>query len=129
MPRKQTEWFTEAEIPDPKNPPIPIGWRVLVRPLPISEKTSGGIILTEQAHDDMQKTQCLARVLDLGPLAYTRPDMRDEFDSATPWCKVGDIVLIGKFSGLRVRYGDVKLAILNDDQIIAIIPDPDAMTF
>lgn len=124
MLRKQTEWYTNAEIPDPKDPPIPIGWRVLVRPLPVSEKTSGGIILTEQAHDDMQKTQCLARVLSMGSVAYTRPDMGDK-----PWCKVGDIVLIGKFSGLRVRYGDVKLAILNDDQIIAIIPDPPAMDF
>ena len=124
MPKKQTEWFTEAEIPDPKNPPIPVGWRVLVRPLPISEKTSGGIILTEQAHDDMQRTQCLARVISMGPLAYTRNDM-----DGNPWCKAGDIVLIGKFSGLRIRYGDVKLAILNDDQIIAVIPDPAAMAF
>ena len=124
MPRKQTDWYTDAEIPDPKNPPIPIGWRVLVRPLPVAEQSSGGIIMTEQALDDMQKTQCLARVISMGPLAYTRNDMGDEL-----WCEVGDIVLIGKFSGLRVRYGDVKLAILNDDQIIAIIPDPAAMAF
>lgn len=124
MPKKNNDWFTGDEIPDPKDPPIPVGWRVLVRPLPISDKTAGGIILTEQVHDDMQKTQCLARVIALGPLAYTRNDMGGE-----AWCKVGDIVLIGKFSGLRIKYGDVKLALLNDDQVMAVIPDPSAMIF
>jgi len=125
MPKKKNDdWFTSEEIPDPKEPPRPIGWRVLVRPLPISEKTSGGIILTEQVHDDMQRTQTLARVLALGPMAYTRNDMGGE-----PWCNVGDTVLIGKFSGLRIKYGDVKLALLNDDQVMAVIPDPSAMAF
>ena len=124
MPKKNEDWYTGEEIADPKEPPIPVGWRVLVRPLPVSEKTAGGIILTEQAHDDMQRTQAMARVIALGPLAYTRSDMDGE-----PWCKVGDIVLIGKFSGLRIKYGDVKLALLNDDQVMAVIPDPSAMVF
>ena len=36
------------EIPTPKEVPQPVGYRILIRPLPAVEKTKGGIILTDK---------------------------------------------------------------------------------
>ena len=36
------------ETPTPKEVPQPVGYRILIRPLPAVEKTKGGIILTDR---------------------------------------------------------------------------------
>jgi len=44
-----------------------------------------------------------------------------------PWCEDGDWVLFGRYAGSRfdIEGGEVK--ILNDDEIIAKVEDPEAI--
>ena len=62
-------------------------------------------------------------MLKVGPLAY-----QDEQKFPTgPWCEDGDWVLFGRYAGSRfdIEGGEVK--ILNDDEIIAKVEDPEAI--
>ena len=38
-----------------------------------------------------------------------------------PWAKVGDSVLFGKYAGIKLESEGVRLVILNDDEIVAVI--------
>lgn len=117
------QWFTEDNTPDPKEPPIPCGHRVLIRPLAIQERTSGGIILPDSTKDSAAVMMTIGRVLDFGPTAWTRDDYRvyNKEGESVPWARTGDYVLYGRFSGLKLECEGVKLIIVNDDEVIAII--------
>jgi co-chaperonin GroES (HSP10) len=39
------------------------------------------------------------------------------------WCRVGDWVLTGKYIGHKFRYGTDEYCIINDDEVIAVVPD------
>jgi hypothetical protein len=47
--------------------------------------------------------------------------------STGPWCKPGDWVLIGRYSGSRIQIEGGEIKLLNDDEIIATVPDPEAI--
>lgn len=113
-------WFTEDTVPDPKPGELSVkGWKILVRPIANAPKTKGGIIIPDATLDYIDLIRSVGRVLAIGPLAYTRPDMGDE-----PWCKVGDFVLYGRYAGAKISYGGVKLLFLNDDEVITTVKDP-----
>lgn len=119
----QESWFTDEDIPDDPNPPIVQGWRLLVRPVPNKRKTKGGILLPDQVLEVKDLLGTLARVIAVGPLAYSRADMLVN-GNVKPWCKVGDYVTYGRYAGARVLYGGIKYLTLNDDEITNVIPDP-----
>ena len=41
----------------------------------------------------------------------------------SPWCKLGDYVMFGKYAGHRFKYGQAELRIMNDDEILGVVPD------
>ena len=100
----------QIELPDVT------GWRILVHPLEVKERTAGGIILPEAAIDRESLVVTVGRVIQLGPLAYKRDDMGE------PWCAVGDLVGFGKYSGKRCLHKGYNFIILNDDEILMIMP-------
>jgi len=100
-----------VEIPDVK------GWRVLVFPLEVISKTSGGVILSDNTKTQEALVVSVGRVLALGAEAYQRPDMGD------PWCKVDDLVGFGKYAGKKMIYKGIPLIVLNDDEIIMVFPE------
>ena len=103
--------------------PSPTGWRILILPYRGKTQTEGGIYLTEQTVERQQLSTVLGYVLKVGPLAY-----QDELKFPTgPWCEDGDWVLFGRYAGSRfdIEGGEVK--ILNDDEIIAKVEDPEAI--
>ena len=103
--------------------PDPTGWRILILPNRGQGKTEGGIHLTEKTVERQQIPTVLGYVLKTGELAY-----QDEHKFPTgPWCKAGDWVLFGRYAGSRfdIEGGEVK--ILNDDEIIAKVNDPEAI--
>ena len=122
MTNKPIEWATDAAEPDPMGVTV-LGWRILVRPISTQEKTSGGILLPASALDIKDLTQTVGRVLALGPIAYRRADMIDY----GPWVEVGDHVVFAKYGGQRLKYGGIKVIILNDDEVTAIVEDPDRL--
>tara|TARA_B100001029_G_C15062903_1_gene460195 strand:- start:3427 stop:3867 length:441 start_codon:yes stop_codon:yes gene_type:complete len=102
--------------------PNPSGWRLLVLPYKGKGKTDAGILLTKQTTDREGLATVVAYVLKVGPLAY-----QDESKFANQsWCKEGDWVLIGRYAGARFSLeDDAEVRIINDDEVIGTILDPD----
>jgi co-chaperonin GroES (HSP10) len=62
-------------------------------------------------------------VLKVGPLAYLDADKFGE--NSEPWCKKGDWVIFGRYAGSRFKIEGGEVRLLNDDEILARITDPD----
>ena len=45
--------------------------------------------------------------------------------SSTTWCKPGDYVLTGKYVGLKFKYENADYSIINDDEVVAVVPNPE----
>lgn len=115
------KWTTDNEVPDPDESilPKPTGFRLLVRPLAAKTKSDGGVYLPDKAIDAQNYLQTFAKVLAIGPLAWNRNDYKMEGG----WCKPGDIVMISRHSGAAIEIAGVRLKIIDDDVVHAIIPD------
>ena len=102
--------------------PQPTGWRMLVLPYAGKAKTEGGIVLTKQTTDREALATVVAYVVKKGPLCYNDKSRYGE----TPWCEEKQWVLIGRYSGSRFKLEDnAEVRIINDDEVIATILDPD----
>ena len=102
--------------------PSPTGWRIMILPYKGQGKTDGGIVLTNETVERQQVSTLLGYVLKVGPQAYD-----GERFSSGPWCTAGDWVLIGRYSGSRIQIQGGEIKLLNDDDIIATVPDPEAI--
>jgi co-chaperonin GroES (HSP10) len=103
--------------------PQPTGWRVLVMPYKGKVKTDGGLILPDQVREREALATVVAYVLRIGPLAYCDPNKFG--DSSEPWCAEGQWVCIGRYAGSRFRIDGGEVRIINDDEVIATLADPD----
>ena len=101
--------------------PQPTGWRILVLPYGGVKKTKGGILHSDKTQETIQMTTVCAYVLKVGPQAY-RDTWR--FPSG-PWCKKGDWVIFGRYAGSRFKIEGAEIRLLNDDEIIATISNPE----
>ena len=102
--------------------PQPTGWRMLVLPYAGKAQTEGGILLTKQTVDREALATVVAYVVKQGPLCYNDKARYGE----TPWCEEKQWVLIGRYSGSRFKLEDgAEVRIINDDEVIATILDPD----
>tara|TARA_R100001079_G_scaffold109274_1_gene81547 strand:+ start:1121 stop:1552 length:432 start_codon:yes stop_codon:yes gene_type:complete len=100
--------------------PQPTGFRIVLFPLKLEEKTSSGIIFTEDTIEQSQISTNVCKVLEIGPDAYAD---KTRFPNG-PWCKKGDWVLITRYAGSRIKIEGGELRIINDDEIIATVDDP-----
>lgn len=90
----------------------PLGNRVLVRRLEAEQTLKGGILLPESAKKKQEKAEVLA----IGT------GKKDKNGNCLPISvKVGDIVLMDKYSGQEVKIEDEECVIVRTDDIIAII--------
>lgn len=90
----------------------PLGNRVLLRRLEQEEKLKGGIVLPDSA----KKKQEQAEVIAVGP------GKKDKNGQLVPcYVKVGDIVLLEKYSGQDVTLDGKDFVIVKADDLIAII--------
>ena len=102
--------------------PDPTGWRILVMPFRVKEKSEGGIIIAQETLDRARAAVQVGYVLKMGPLCY---DDKDKYPTGA-WCKPKDWVLIGRYSGAKFRLEDNhEVRIINDDEVIGTITDPD----
>jgi len=109
-------------------PVSPAGWRVLIKPVEIDGKSSGGIILAEESKKVMEHTRYIGQVVSMGPLCYAKEDFQKDGETHA-FCEVGDWVAFRKHSGQEVRMknddGSVtSYKVVNDDEIIAVVNDP-----
>jgi len=102
--------------------PEPSGWRILVLPFTPKEKTKGGLIIAQESLDRLRIATNCGYVLKMGPLAYKDKDKFEE-----PWCKKGDWVIFARYAGSRLPIEGGEIRILNDDEILGTIQDPESV--
>ena len=107
--------------------PNPTGWRVLVMPYKGREKTVGGVYVPDETRDRESVATVVAYVIKVGPLAYKDPDKFGE--DCEPGCREGDWVCIGRYAGSRFKLDGGEGRIINDDEVIATILDPEDIIF
>jgi len=101
--------------------PTPTGWRIAILPYRGAEKTKGGIALSEETQRKQQLTTVCGYVLKVGPIAYA-----DEVKfPAGPWCKQGDWIIFGRYAGARIPIDGGEIRLINDDEVLGIIQDPE----
>ena len=101
--------------------PQPTGWRLLVMPFQVKEKSEGGIIIAQEALDRARAAVQVGYVLKLGPLCYGD---KERYPTG-PWCKEKDWVIFARYSGSRMEIEGGEIRMLNDDEILGTINSPE----
>ncbi len=101
--------------------PQPTGWRLIVLPFKMDEKTKGGIIMNETTLEKQQVASQCGNVLAMGPQCYKDKERYPE----GPWCKVGDWVIFARYAGSRIQIEGGEIRLLNEDEILATIKNPE----
>jgi len=90
----------------------PLADRVLVKRLEGDEEQKiGGIIIPDTAKEKPQEAEVVA----------VGPGKLEEGKRVEPEVKVGDKVLIGKYSGTEVKLDGEEYLIMREDDILAIV--------
>jgi co-chaperonin GroES (HSP10) len=76
------------------------GDRVLVQLRRQKVKSKGGIILVEETQQTLKFNETVAKVIQVGPLAYKSPEDLTPWIEG-PWCHEGDLVRTIKYGGDR----------------------------
>ena len=93
--RSEQECFPEVD------PGIEVqGDRVLVQLRREKSKSKGGILLVDETKQTIKYNETVARVIQIGPLAYKDPTTLEPWPEG-PWCAVGDLVRTIKYGGDR----------------------------
>ena len=111
----KSETKQEAKLPKPT------GWRLLVLPFKMKEKTKGGVILAEDTLERQQVASQVGLVLAMGPQCYKDKERYPE----GPWCKVKDWVMFARYAGSRIKIDGGEMRLLNDDEVLATIDSPE----
>jgi co-chaperonin GroES (HSP10) len=95
--------------------------------------TASGIILVEETRETEKWQNMVAKVIELGPIAFKKRDTMEPWVEGI-WCEVGDYIRVPKWGGDRwevslpnAEKGDdpVLFMVLNDHEVIAkITGDP-----
>nr|ASN63313.1 co-chaperonin GroES [uncultured virus] len=101
--------------------PNPTGWRILVLPYRGKGKTEKGLYMPDTVVEQAQVSTQVGYVLKVGPLAYKDSE---KFPSGA-WCEEKDWVMFARYSGSRFNIDGGEVRILNDDEILARINDPE----
>jgi chaperonin GroES len=112
---------TKADKSLKERMPEPTGWRMLILPYRGKGKTAGGIYLPDKVVEDGQIQTVVGYVMKQGALCYKD---ENKFPDG-PWCKEGDWVIFARYAGSRFRIEGGEVRILNDDEILATIDDPE----
>ena len=100
--------------------PTPTGWRILVLPFRMDEKSKGGVLFSNETIDKQQVASQCGNILAMGPQCYTDKERYPE----GPWCKVGDWVIFARYAGSRIQIEGGEVRLLNEDEILATVQDP-----
>lgn len=101
--------------------PAPTGWRILILPYRGKEKTAGGIFIPDEVQEKSNISTQVGYVLKVGPLAYKDTS---KFPDG-PWCREKQWVMFARYAGSRFQIDGGEVRILNDDEILATILDPE----
>ncbi len=100
--------------------PKPTGWRMIILPFKMPEKTKGGLYLGQETLERQQVASTCGLVLAQGPHCYDK----EKFPEG-PWCKKGDWVIFARYAGSRIQIDGGEVRLLNDDEVLATIEKPE----
>jgi chaperonin GroES len=90
----------------------PVGDRILVQYAQDKEQIRGGVIIPDSAKEKPQE----AKVIALGTGSKSKDGAVIAFE-----VKVGDTVLLAKYSGAEVKLDDQKYTLVREDDILGVI--------
>ena len=113
----------KSEKKEEKEPklPQPTGWRMLVLPFKMKEKTKGGLVLAETTLERQQVASQVGLVMAMGPQCYKDKERYPE----GPWCKEKDWIMFARYAGSRIKIDGGEMRLLNDDEVLATIDSPE----
>ena len=101
--------------------PEPTGWRMLILPYRGKGKTAGGLFLPDKVVEEGNISTVVGYVLKQGKLCYKD---KNKFPQGG-WCKTGDWVIFARYAGSRFRIDGGEVRVINDDEILDTIGDPE----
>ena len=90
----------------------PLHDRVVVRRIEAEEKTSGGIIIPDTAKEKPQQ----AKVVAVG-----RGRVNDDGQVFALDVKVGDTILLGKYSGTDIKVAGKDYVIVREEEVLGVV--------
>jgi len=112
--KKEADDKIASKMPEPK------GYRLLISPVEVDEKTEGGVYMPDSLRDAEGIASIIGFVVSMGPDAY-----KDEKKFPTgAWCKKGDFVIFRSYSGTRFKIHSQEFRLINDDTVEAVVEDP-----
>src|SRR5210317_680235 len=118
--KKEADGYERLKKKESNKLPRPTGWRILVLPFKMKEKTKGGLLLGQETLERQQVGANCGMVLKAGPHCYDK-----ERYPEGPWCIKGDWVILARYAGSRIQIDGGEVRLLNDDEILATIENPD----
>lgn len=91
---------------------VPLGERIVIKPIEQEQQTKGGIYLPDTAKEKPQEGEVVA----VGPGRMT-----DEGNRIAMEIAVGDRVIYSKYAGTEYKDGDEEYLILRESDILAKI--------
>jgi len=88
---------------------VPLGDRLLIKPIKEEEKTEGGIVLPDSAKEKPMKAEVIA--------------IGDGDDVKDMDIKVGDKVIYSKYSGTEIKIDEEEYIIIDAEDILAKIEE------
>ena len=117
---KEQKTYERLKTKESDKLPQPTGWRMLLLPFKMKEKTKGGLILGQETLEKQQVASQCGLVLAMGPHCYDK----EKFPEG-PWCKQGDWVVFARYAGSRIQIDGGEVSLLNDDEVLATIDNPE----
>ena len=118
--QKEVDSYERLKTKESEKLPKPTGWRMIVLPFKMPEKTKGGLYLGQDTLERQQVASTCGLVLAQGPHCYDK----EKFPEG-PWCKKGDWVVFARYAGSRIQIDGGEVRILNDDEVLATIANPE----
>lgn len=91
----------------------PVADRVLIKTVEAEETTQSGILLAAAAQEKPQ----IAEVIAVGPGGMV------EGVKVPMFLKVGDKVIVGKYTGTQVKVGSEEYTIVRQSDVLAVVVD------
>ena len=89
----------------------PLADRVIIKALPMEEKTKSGIIMPDTAKEKPQE----------GEIVAVGPGKMEKGTRVALDVKVGDKVIYSKYAGTEVKYDGEEYLILKESDILAVL--------
>jgi len=119
--QKEVDGYERLKSKESAKLPKPTGWRMLVLPFKMPEKSKGGLYLGQDTLERQQVASTCGLILETGPDVYND---KEKFPEG-PWCKKGDWVIFARYAGSRIQIDGGEVRLLNADEVLHTIDNPE----